>query len=202
MGDLMKKITELVEENGWDVAALKKQRQDYGHIDFTPKKNKKILLIGHKRHGKDTTAEFIQKYFGYTFKSSSIAACEIFLFDALKDKYGYKTPVECFEDRDDKRAEWHDLIWAYNENDPARLGREIMKKNDIYVGMRNDIECEACVKEGMFDLVIGVFDPRKPLEPYSSFKIDIWKQSNLVIPNAGTLEDLENNVRKLKSLFR
>jgi hypothetical protein len=81
-------------------------------------------------------------FFGYNYKSSSLAASEIFIYDTLKDKYGYKTPEECFEDRVNHRAEWFDLICDYNKDDKARLAKEIMKSADIYVGMRSNEECE------------------------------------------------------------
>lgn len=60
---------------------------------------KKILILGHARHGKDTLAEILNKEYGMTFMSSSQAANEIFLFDELKNKYGYKTKEESFNDR-------------------------------------------------------------------------------------------------------
>ncbi len=59
----------------------------------------KLLVLGHKRHGKDTFAELLAEEFKYTFESSSQAAADIFLYDELKDKYSYETPEECFEDR-------------------------------------------------------------------------------------------------------
>ena len=157
----------------------------------------KYLIIGHARHGKDTVAEMMQKLYGITFKSSSLAAAEIFIFDMLKDKYNYTTFTECFEDRVDHREEWHDLICEYNKEDKARLAKKILETSDMYVGMRSDAEIEECVKQGLFDKIIGVFDYRKPLENRSSFNIDMWKYSDVVIPNAGTLQDLQNKVIKL-----
>jgi hypothetical protein len=201
MEELLKTIPE-PKEDGWDASALKNMKQDYGHINFTPTKHKRIVIIGHMANGKDTVAEMIKKHFGYTFKSSSIAASEIFLFDKLKAKYGYKTPEECFEDRVNHRAEWHDEICEYNREDAARLAKDIMKDNDIYVGMRSNRECISCMIDRVFDIVIGVYDPRKPLEPKSSFDIDLFAMSDIIIPNAGSLEDLESKVKKLKSLLK
>lgn len=97
----------------------------------------KLLIIGHKRHGKDTLAEIFRDNFGMTFNSSSNAAAEIFIYDALKNKYGYKSFKECFYDRMNKRAEWYDLICEYNVKDKARLAKDILKDNDCYVGMRD-----------------------------------------------------------------
>lgn len=156
--------------------------------------NKKFLIIGHMRHGKDTVADMLKEILGLTFESSSVAASRIFLFDVLKDQYGYKTPEECFKDRVNHRQEWHDLICEFNKNDKALLAKAILAKSDIYVGMRSNEEIIECKSQGVFDLVIGVFDPRKPLENPTSFDVDLWKECDLIIPNAGTLEDLERKV--------
>ena len=40
--------------------------------------NVKLLVIGHKRHAKDTLAEIFRDKFGLTFESSSQAAANIF----------------------------------------------------------------------------------------------------------------------------
>jgi len=154
----------------------------------------KILIIGNARHGKDTVAEMLNENFGITHKSSSQAAADIFIYDVLKDKYGYKTPEECFSDRVNHRGEWYDLICEYNKDDKAALARAILEDCDMYVGMRSSEEIQACMDDRMFDLIIGVFNPSLPLEPSDSFSIDLWKESDFIIPNAGTLEQLEEKV--------
>jgi hypothetical protein len=154
----------------------------------------KLLIIGHGRHGKDTTAEIIKEKFGLTFQSSSMAAAEIFIYDELKEKYGYRSFEECYNDRHNHRAEWHDLICGYNKDDKARLAKAILEKDDIYVGMRSDAEVQACIEDGLFDWIIGVYDPRKDEEPKDSFNIDMWKTADFIIPNGGDLTDLENKV--------
>lgn len=161
------------------------------------KKNKKLLIIGHMRHGKDTVAEMIEKSTGMSFKSSSEMAAEIFIYDELKDKYGYTSFVECYEDRMNHRAEWHDLICEYNNPDKARLAKEILNYNDMYVGMRSQDEIQKCIDDNVFDLIIGVYDDRKPLEPRDSFNIDLWKSSDIIIPNTGSLEELKIKVKKI-----
>lgn len=162
---------------------------------------RKILLIGHMRHGKDTLAEMMARTFGYKYSSSSLMACNIFIYDALKRKYGYESVYQCFEDRVNHRAEWHDLICEYNEDDGARLAKEIMKECNMYVGMRSDKELKACLEQKVFDLVIGVYDPRKPLEGEDSFDIDFWNAAQVVIPNAGEKEHLFQKMIKAMRLF-
>lgn len=162
---------------------------------------RKVLIIGHGRHGKDTVAQMLHEEFGYSFASSSEFASRLFIYDALKEKYNYLTSRDCFLDRETHRDEWHDLIAAYNSPDKARLARAIMQSNDIYVGMRNDEELAASLHEKLFDLVIGVFDPRKPLEPPSSFKINLWAASDVILPNSQGLPELAGRIRNLKPLL-
>ena len=134
---------------------------------------KKILIIGHARHGKDTLAEILNEHFGLTFKSSSQMANEIFIFEKLRGKYGYKTLDDSFNDRINHRAEWHELIVEYNKEDPARLAKEIISVVDIYVGMRSQLELDECLKINLFDLVIWVdASERLPHESNTSIKID------------------------------
>ena len=156
----------------------------------------KLLIIGHMRHGKDTVAEMIEEHTGMPFKSSSEMAAEIFIYDELKGKYGYSSFLECFEDRMNHRAEWHDLIKNYNNPDKAKLAKEILRHNDMYVGMRSQAEIDKCIEDGVFDMIIGVFDPEKPLEPKDSFDIDLFTSSDIIIPT-GDLETVRGKVKKL-----
>lgn len=157
----------------------------------------KIVIIGHARHGKDTLAKALFILYNLSFKGSSEAASEIFIYDRLKDQYGYKSPAECFEDRVNHRKEWYDLIVQYNKHDKARLAKEIMAESDIYVGMRSNEEIKECLAQGVFNLVIGVYNPRVPLESPDSFNIDLWGQSDFVIPNAGKPVDLIGKAKTL-----
>lgn len=157
---------------------------------------KKILLIGHARHGKDTVAQMISDETGIKFESSSMTAAKIFIYDELKEKYNYSSFEECYEDRMNHRKEWHELICGYNEKDPSRLTKDILSINDMYVGMRSDREFQECMKNNLFDLVVGVFDPNKPLEPKDSFDIDLFRSCDFLIIT-GDLEKTRKNVKIL-----
>ncbi len=155
----------------------------------------KILIIGSARHGKDTVAAYIREFTGMQFESSSEAAARIFLYDTLKEKYGYENIQQCFEDRVNHRKEWHDLIVEYNKEDRTRLAKEILKTSDIYVGMRSDTEIQECKNQGLFDYVIGVYNPNRPIESEESFDVDLWDNSDFLVWNDGTLEDLKEEVK-------
>jgi hypothetical protein len=157
----------------------------------------KLLIIGAARWGKDSMAEILQEYFNLKFKSSSEAAAEIFIYDELKDKYGYNTPFECFEDRVNHRSEWYDLICDYNSVDKARLAKGILEYADCYVGMRDSGEIKECIKQKLFDLIIWVdASDRLPPEDASSFNIT-KSDADVIIENNGSFEEFKDKVIRL-----
>jgi len=153
----------------------------------------KLLIIGHGRHGKDTVAQMISDCTGLTFESSSKSAAKIFIYDKLQNKYNYKNFNECYEDRVNHRAEWHNLICEYNRDNKSKLAKKITSLNDMYVGMRSNEEIEKCIKDNIFDYIIGVFDPKKPLEPKDSFNIDLFEKSDIIFIT-GDLDKVRKNV--------
>jgi hypothetical protein len=163
----------------------------------------KLGIIGSARSGKDTMAELFKERFGLNYLSTSEAAAKIFIFDALKDKYGYINHVECFEDRHNHRAEWYDLFCEYNKYDKAKLCRSIMSISDCYVGMRNRQEIKQCIEEGLFDLVIWV-DAAKRIEMESadSFNVDS-SCADIIVENNGDYKSFEEKVLRLgKIIFK
>lgn len=164
-------------------------------------KFRKFLVIGHARHGKDTFAEILGEAFGLKFQSSSQSAADIFIYDELKDKYGYKTPVECFEDRVNHRAEWKTMICDYNSPDKAKLAKAILKTSDCYVGMRDKEEIDECLRQGLFDIIIWVdASERLPLEDPSSFNIT-KSDAHIFIENNGTLDEFMAKVLRVGKLL-
>jgi len=163
--------------------------------------NKKLLILGNMRHGKDSFAEILNEHFGLFFQSSSQAAANIFLYDSLKDKYGYKTPEECFEDRVNHRAEWKTMICDYNKNDRAKLAKEILKNSDCYVGMRDREEINECMRQGLFDIIVWIdASDRLPLEPADSFDID-KSCADIIIENNGTFEEFKEKVLRFGKIL-
>lgn len=158
-----------------------------------------ILILGHKEHGKTTLADIIKINFGLTFNDSSMEAAKIFIFDTLKDKYNYETFEQCYVDRRNRRKEWYDLITDYNKDNKSRLAESILEYNDMYVGMRDRNEIKECRKKGLFDLIIGIYDPRKPLEGSDSFNIDLFEECDIIIYNNDDIYALE---QKINNLFK
>lgn len=168
-----------------------------GENTMLPQQNPKFLVIGHARHGKDHVGELMGIHFGLGMESSSMHNCENSVFPVLKDKYGYKTAQECFDDRANHRKEWFDLISARNADDATTVAREMFAKCDIYVGLRSAREFHAIKNSGLVDFVIWVdASKRHPDEGADSFELKPW-MADFVIDNNGTLDDLTLNVVQL-----
>jgi len=148
----------------------------------------KLLVLGHGTHGKDTVAEMLRDRFGVSFVPSSYACAEKVLMPAFEERgTPYENVEECYADRHNHRGFWHDQIAAYNTPDKSKLCREILEQNNCYVGMRCDQEYAA--SKHLFDHVLWVYDPRKPLEGQDSFKIN-QTVDMIQIWNGGSLHDL------------
>jgi hypothetical protein len=157
----------------------------------------KLLVIGHGRHGKDTVCELLRDRYQFVFRSSSDFCAERFIYLALRDKYGYNSYAQCYEDRHNHRTEWFDMIHDYCKDDYARLGREIFRENHIYCGLRNKAEFHAMRNTGVFDYCIWVDrSDHLPLEDRSSMNLDIW-MADYVIDNNSTLDTLKRSVNDL-----
>lgn len=159
----------------------------------------KLLIIGHARHGKDTVCEIITSLWPFKFKSTSEFCAERVVFNALKGKYNYSTPAECFEDRHNHRAEWFSAIGNYCKHIHARLGRELFAEYDIYCGLRSAAEFHAMRNTRVFDYSIWVDRSQHlPLECSTSMTLQPW-MADFVIDNNGSIENLNTNTIELIS---
>jgi hypothetical protein len=158
---------------------------------------KKLLVIGHGRHGKDTVCEILRDNYGYSFESSSQFCSKLFIYDQLKNKYNYTSEEQCYSDRHNHRAEWYNAICNYNIPDASRLGTEIFKAHDIYCGLRNKREFFAMKIASVFDYAIWVDrSDYLPAESKDSMSLEPW-MADFYIDNNGTLADLEFWVNNL-----
>jgi len=163
----------------------------------------KIMVIGHARHGKDTVGELLKKHYVLSFTSSSMFCAARIMKPAFEEKKGlvYESVQECFEDRVNHRAFWHDEIAAYAENDLSILVREIFAANDVYCGCRNDREFLQAKGEGLFQLSLWVeAGLRHKPESRDSMKLKQW-MADAVVDNNGTIEQLERNLIRIVNPF-
>lgn len=152
------------------------------------------MIAGHGRHGKDTVCEILRDDYGMTFQSSSQAAADHSIFDILKKLLGYKTSVECYEDRSNHRVLWYELIKAINHRSLTTLATHIYKNSHIYCGIRDRDEFLAIKKAKLFDVSIWVdASGRHPPESLGSCSVT-KDDMDLVIYNNGTIEELKDQI--------
>lgn len=162
----------------------------------------KLIITGHMQHGKDTVSEILRDDYDMPYESSSRVACRLFLFDQLKDKYGYSDIEECYNDRHHHRKEWFDAIVDYNTPHLHALGDKILSSSDIYCGLRNINELNAIREHGLVDHVIWVdARMRKPLEPSTSLTITP-SDCDWILDNNGSLDQLKANLDGLLNILK
>jgi len=162
----------------------------------------KILILGHARSGKDMVAEiFVKNFPKLKFYSASYFANEIIVYPILKEKYGYTSLDECYQDRVNHRKEWYDLIQDFNKDDQSKLTKLLLKFSDIYIGIRHINEFEASKK--FFDLIIWI-DSSKRIQDESIESCTVNKELvDIIIENNGTLQEFETKIIKLgKIIFK
>lgn len=155
---------------------------------------KKLLILGHARHGKDTVAELMRDRHGVSFRGSSLFLTESCVRPHLATKgIHYGSTEECYADRVNHRSAWRHAIVEYNSN-PQRLAREILAEADAYVGMRSAREYAAT--KDLFDQIFWVdaSDRGLPPESKSSMDIEFDPVEMILINNSGTLEELAEAV--------
>jgi hypothetical protein len=165
--------------------------------DKNSKVRPKLLLLAHAQHGKGTTSEQLEELYGIKCESSSYIATQEFIYDEIKEEFGYKSFAECYEDRVNHRDLYYNKILGYNTPNKARLGELIFSKVDGYDGMRDDTEFLANKSYIQYDFAIWIdASDRKPLEPKSSMKIT-EDMADCLLDNNGDQLSLPRNLKAL-----
>ena len=151
----------------------------------------RILILGPGRHGKDTFAEMIVSYTDLRFLSSSLTAAELIL-PYLQVVFDFKDAQEAFEKRHEERKLWQYLIATFLGGD--KLTRMILKKADIYVGMRGLKEYEESTY--LFDFVVYVDASERVSFRDSTFNIPYDPNKMIYIDNNSDLVDLAVSAMK------
>ncbi len=162
-----------------------------------------VILMGYGDCGKGTACKFLMNELGVSSISSSFLACKLFMFEKLKDQFGYKTEQECYDDRRNYRAIWYNEIRAFNDEDLCALGKILFANYTIYDGIRNKEEFYALKEQGLFDLAIWI-DSSERIENESADSMSLSKEdADIVLLNNGTEKEfLERILRLFKLIIR
>jgi len=157
-----------------------------------------IVICGHGRCGKDTASQWFMEHTRLRFHESTSEAAAQLCYQRLREKYGYYSVEQAFEDRHNHRKEWAEIIWAYNEPDGLTLYRDMLEANDILNGVRKASELEALRTHLLVDLVIWI-DRDVPNDP--SLEMDS-SVADIIIDNNGTLADLHQKLSRFARVAR
>ncbi len=131
----------------------------------------KVLVIGHKQHGKGTFAKIATERFGIPSMGTSRFAT-LHMFNLMKDEHGYLTPEACYEDRGNHREFWFTELRRYNDINLSQLIEDIYLKHPIAEGLRNREEFEEVKRKKIVDLIVWIdAAERKPLEDAQSMEL-------------------------------
>lgn len=158
-----------------------------------PEPSKRILIIGHGKHGKDTVAEMLRDHYGIRFMSSSRFAIDRAVWPLVKDTGVWKSADDLYNDRANHRDMLFHAIRAYNLVPGPSLAEQMFSEGyDCYVGMRSRDEFEKSRKD--FRFVVWVDASRRcPPEPGTSMELR-REDADLVIDNNYGLEGLKVEV--------
>lgn len=133
--------------------------------------SRRILIIGHAQHGKDTVAEMLRDHYGIKFASSSQFAINKAVWPLVKGKGPWASADALYADRANHREMLFHAIRAYNLVPGPSLAEEMFDEGyDCYVGMRSRAEFEA--SSHVFNAVVWVdASERKPLEDSRSMEL-------------------------------
>ena len=162
----------------------------------------KIMILGHKNHGKDFLAEYISKKLNLKF----ISATDYFFKNVLIDRVeGFKTIENCLRLKESTlgREYLYNLFNDYNDSDGSGFKsiKDVLKISDIYCGCRDINAYLSAKKEGLIDFTIWV-DSGKRLEPESSSSINIDSSvADYIIKNNGSKDDFINEIDKMLKII-
>lgn len=156
----------------------------------------KLLIIGESGCGKDELCKILSEHYGYKFASASKIACELVVFETLKEKYSYNSIDECHADRRKHIEDWVNIIAEYNTPDGAALAKEVMKQSDIYCGVRKRDEFNAMLQAGIFDCVIYIDSYKRLGKPEQSFVEVTADDANFTVDNNADIKQLIQRAKR------
>jgi hypothetical protein len=160
-----------------------------------------LILLGHGRHGKGTFGKIALAVFALAAGSSSAVANDLFMYEQLKDKYGYTSAEQCYADRANHRQEWFEGILAFNTPNRTALAEAVFQRFPIYDGIRSRLEFDGIRRKGLFSLAIWIDgSERHPLEPGTSFELTKADADIVIDNNTTPLEFFAKVVNALRMM--
>lgn len=125
-----------------------------------------IAVVGHGRAGKDTIAEMLGKLTGLTYGGSMSRT----VLPLVADSLGL-LPEEAWPTRHEQRRYWYEWCNEFRKDDPALIAKMLLGTADFVVGIRDKVELEACIEQGLFRHFVWVDRPNLPKDPTLTYDL-------------------------------
>lgn len=153
-----------------------------------------MAVCGPGKCGKDTVCEWLRDNTSLIYTgSTSLYACKE-VMEHMKDVgIDYDTPQMCYDDRDNHRQIWADVINDMNKENKTKLYARCLNEQHILNGIRNQEEFIACRSSGIIDLSIWI-DRDVPNDPTMGYGSELC---DIVIENKMDLISLFSRLTRL-----
>ena len=150
-------------------------------------------ICGHGRAGKDLAAAWIGSNYNLLYTGS--------ISKIISPLVAYSTGrsvEEAFNDRHNDRMYWFEYCNEVRRQDPTLLVKFTLSANDMAVGVRGDIELEACRSSGILDASIWIDNDRVDIDPTLEYAID---DCDIAIRNCGSKVSFFKRLRSLAGML-
>jgi len=151
---------------------------------------KRVLFIGHGRHGKDTACSALAAATGWV----NAGTTSLYLANHVAQR-ALRPAAEVYATRHQNRDLWRRIGDEIRQRDPALLVKEALRVGPITGGCRGLPEVRAVRAESLVDLIVWV-DASKRLPPDPTMEFGP-EEADIVVQNDGTEAELIRKIQRL-----
>lgn len=160
---------------------------------------KRILFVGHGRHGKDTACEVLARATGW----KNAGTTSIYLTPHVVAEYQrlglHHLVRDAYAHRHANRELWRRVGDEIRKDDPALLVKDALRVGPITGGCRGLPEIRAVRDESVVDLIVWVdASKRLPPDPTVEFGPE-W--ADVVVDNNGTEDAFRYKIQRLGGIL-
>lgn len=156
---------------------------------------KRVLFVGHGRHGKDTACEELSKATGWKNAGTTSLYLTPYVIKEYERLGMGHLRNDAYLHRHQNRELWRRVGDEIRQNDPALLVKEALKVGPITGGCRGLPEIEAVRRESVVDLIVWVdASKRLPPDPTVEFGPEV---ADLILANNGTEAEFRYKIQRL-----